>query len=84
MKTSVEMSMYPLDAAYGTPILKFIERLRQHEALRVQSNNMSTQIFGDYDTVMAALAAEMKKSFEENETVVMVMKVVNLDLSPQF
>lgn len=80
MKTSVEISMYPLDAEYGTPILKFIERLRQHENLKVQTNNMSTQIFGEYGYVMAALNQEMKKSFEENETVVMVMKVVNLAL----
>lgn len=72
--------MYPLDAAYGTPILRFIERLRQNDGLKVQTNNMSTQVFGEYDTVMAALNREMKKSFEENETVVMVMKVVNLGL----
>ena len=82
MKISVEISMYPLDAEYGTPILKFIERLRQHEGLTVQTNNMSTQVFGPYGAVMAALQGEMKKSFEENDTVAMVMKVVNLDLGP--
>ena len=77
MKTSVEISMYPLDAEYGTPILKFINRLRQNENLKIVSNNMSTQIFGEYDEVMEAINREMKKSFEENETVAMVMKVVN-------
>lgn len=81
MKASVEISMYPLDADYGTPILKFISRLRQHEDLTVQSNNMSTQIFGEYDLLMTALTREMKRSFEEEKTVVMVMKVVNLDLN---
>ena len=80
MKTSVEISMYPLDAEYGTPILKFIERLRQHDELTVQSNNMSTQVFGDYDVVMSALTKEMKQSFIEEDTVVMVMKAVNMDL----
>lgn len=80
MKTSVEISMYPLNREYGTPILKFIERLRQHEELEVQSNNMSTQIFGEFDKLMSILTKEMKQSFQEEDTVVMVMKVVNLDL----
>ncbi len=82
MKASVEISMYPLDAEYGTAILKFIQRLRQHEGLEVQTNTMSSQIFGDYDVVMAALTKEMKTSFEEDKAIVMVMKVVNLDLKP--
>ncbi len=81
MKASIELSMYPLHADYGTPILKFIERLRQHQGLTVQTNNMSTQIFGEYDLLMTVLASEMKRSFAEEKTAVMVMKVVNLDLS---
>ena len=80
MKASIEISMYPLDSAYGTPILKFINRLRQHQELSVHTNNMSTQIFGEYDYLMTALNKEMKQSFLENEAVVMVMKVINMDL----
>ena len=81
MKASIEISMYPLDANYGTPILKFIKRLRQHKGLTEKTNNMSTQVFGDYDLVMTVLTQEMKQSFTEEKTVVMVMKVVNMDLS---
>ena len=81
MRASVEMSMYPLDAEYGTTILKFISRLRQYDRLVVQSNSMSTQVFGEYDEMMAILTKEMKRSFEEDKTVVLVMKVVNMDLS---
>ncbi|HHM20818.1 MAG TPA: hypothetical protein ENJ20_02235 [Bacteroidetes bacterium] len=80
MKASVEISMYPLTEAFGTPILQFIGRLRQYEGLTVQSNNISTQVFGEYDEVMEALTSEMKGVFEEEKTVVMVMKVLNLDL----
>ncbi len=80
MKASVEISMYPLKTDFGTPILKFIDRLRQNEELDVLTNNMSTQVFGDYDVLMAALTKEMKQSFLEEGTVVMVMKVVNMDL----
>ena len=77
MKISVEISMYPLDAEYGTPILKFINRLRQNENLKIVSTQMSTQIFGEYDEVMETINREMKKTFEENEAVVMVMKIVS-------
>jgi len=80
MKASVEISMYPLDAEYGTPILDFIQRLKQHSSLLVQSNTMSTQVFGEYDELMTILQQEMKTSFEQGEAVVMVMKVVNMDL----
>lgn len=73
--------MYPLHPDYGTPILKFIENLRQHEGLQVQTNNMSTQVFGEYDVVMSALQKEMKQAFQENDTVAMVMKVLNIDVS---
>jgi uncharacterized protein YqgV (UPF0045/DUF77 family) len=82
MKASVEISMYPLDQHYGTPVLRFIERLRRNPGLTVHSNNMSTQVFGEYDEVMAALTEEMKSSFQEKDTVAMVLKVVNLDLRP--
>lgn len=80
MQVSIEISMYPLDENYGTPILDFIHRLKQYDTLLVKSNTMSTQIFGEYDELMRIVQKEMKTSFENNETVVMVMKVVNADL----
>ncbi len=80
MKSSVEISMYPLDADYGTAILQFIHRLREHPGLVVQSNTMSTQIFGEFDQLMAALTQEIKTSFEEDQAVVTVLKIANLDL----
>jgi uncharacterized protein YqgV (UPF0045/DUF77 family) len=82
MKISVEISMYPLDPEFGTPILKFINRLRQYEHLQVSSNTMSSQIFGEFDEVMDVLNREMKTSFEGEQTVVMVVKIANLDLRP--
>ena len=80
MKASLEISMYPLDKAYERPILDFIERLNGHPELSVHTNTMSTQVFGDYDALMAAVTKEMKRSFEQEPSVVMVMKVINSDL----
>jgi uncharacterized protein YqgV (UPF0045/DUF77 family) len=82
MKASVEISMYPLEKEYGSPILRFIERLRQQDGLIVNTNTMSTQIFGDYDKIMAALSSGMKATFEEGTDTVMVLKIANLDLRP--
>ena len=84
MKTSVEISMYPLVEQYEQPILNFIQRLRQNEKLTVNTNTMSTQIFGDYDEIMITLSAAMKATFEEEKSVVMVMKVINMDLEGWF
>ena len=80
MKISVEISMYPLLEEFGTPILEFIENLKRHDSLQVKSNSMSTQIFGEYGTVMAILKSEMEKVFLTEDTVVMVVKFVNKNL----
>ncbi|MEM8907084.1 MAG: hypothetical protein AAGD05_04490 [Bacteroidota bacterium] len=82
MNASVEMSMYPLDPAYGNIILEFLDRLRQHPELEVQTNTMSTQVFGRYDDLHTIIGREMKTSFERQEGIVMVMKWANLDLRP--
>lgn len=78
MKTSVEISMYPLTPDYETPILDFIKRLNTHPNLKIETNTMSTQIFGDYNEIMAALNKEMKVSLEQGDTTVMVMKVLKV------
>ena len=81
MRISVEISKYPLDSDYGTSILDFIERLNKYPDIQVITNSMSTQIFGSYDQIMEVLQKEMKTSFAKPETVIMVMKFVNEDLS---
>lgn len=82
MKASLEISMYPLDASYEGPILDFIRRLNTYPTLTVQTNTMSTQVFGNYDELMAALTREVKQSFAEHPAIVMVLKLINADLTP--
>ena len=79
MKTSVEISYYPLNDEYKKHIKAFIDRLNTHEGLVVRTNGMSTQVFGEYDTVMGALAQEIKAAFELPHSV-FIMKVINTDL----
>ena len=77
MKCSVEISMYPLDVNYIEPITLFIKRLELHSFISLETNGMSTQIFGDYDNVKTAIQKEMKNSFLLQQKVVYNMKVVN-------
>jgi uncharacterized protein YqgV (UPF0045/DUF77 family) len=79
MKISVEVSYYPLKVEYIPPIKDFIARMNQYENLKVQTNNMSTQVFGEYFEVMDALTEEIHKSFDLPHSI-FVMKIINADL----
>ena len=76
MDIGVEISLYPLNANYIPPIQDFIDRLNTHVGLKIITNSMSTQVFGEYGRVMQALQAELRRSFETNEKAVFVMKVL--------
>lgn len=82
MHLSVEISKYPLADDYITPIKGFIEQLNRYPDLKVLTNTMSTQVFGEYDTVMQALQACIKWSFEHYGKVVFVVKFIHGDLRP--
>jgi uncharacterized protein YqgV (UPF0045/DUF77 family) len=76
MEIGVEISLYPLHQQYIPPIQDFIDRLNAEASLRVVTNSMSTQVFGDYETVMQTLVRELRITFEGNDKAVFVMKVL--------
>lgn len=76
MDIAVEISLYPLDADYIAPIQDFIDRLNTHGGLKIVTNSMSTQVFGEYARVMQALNAELRRTFETGEKAVFAMKVL--------
>jgi uncharacterized protein YqgV (UPF0045/DUF77 family) len=80
MKTTVEISNYPLSADYEPPILDFINRLKEVEGLKIQVNATSTHIGGEYNLVMETLQQEILTSFERYGKMIFVMKVLNGDL----
>jgi uncharacterized protein YqgV (UPF0045/DUF77 family) len=81
MDIGVEISLYPLDAQFIPPIQDFIDRLNLRPRLKVVTNSMSTQVFGDYEDIFGALAREIRTTFENNAKAVFVMKVLG-PLSP--
>ena len=76
MHVAVEISLYPLTGEFIPPIQDFIDRLDARPGLRVLTNSMSTQVSGEYSTVMAALQEEIRRSFEAPQRAVFVMKVL--------
>jgi len=78
MKASVEISMYPLKEGFVEYIKDFIGRLNAYPDIIVETNGMSTQVFGEYDDVMSAVQKEIKVSYQQNEGIaIFVMKLVN-------
>lgn len=77
MKTTVEISKYPLNENYEEPIIDFINRLNKIDSIQVKTNATSTHIVGDFDVVMDILKNEIKASFEKYGKAIFVMKVLN-------
>jgi uncharacterized protein YqgV (UPF0045/DUF77 family) len=79
MDIGIEISLYPLQADFGTVIHQFIERMNSQGRFRVVSNSMSTQVFGPYEEVMDTLWRELYTTFAGLEggsgKAVFVMKV---------
>ena len=78
MNISVELTLTPLQNDYEAPIIAFIKKLRA-SGLKVLENPLSTQVYGDYDTVMTVLKNEGKEALEMTERGVLLMKIVKSD-----
>jgi uncharacterized protein YqgV (UPF0045/DUF77 family) len=82
MQVAVDISYYPLTEDYEPPIKGFIRGLKQHAGLTVATNPLTTQVSGDYDVVMTAIQAEIKRSLENGPVASFVLKVLNVDIEP--
>jgi len=80
MNITVDISMYPLDADYKPPIKDFIRRLRAYEGLTLVTNQLSTQVNGDFEQVTVALNECIKDSMSGAQRVVFVTRYLNADL----
>ena len=81
MNISLDISMYPLQDEFCQPIIDFIERLEQSPGLVLERNSLSTQVFGDYRTIMNLMTKELETVFEQNPHTIFVMKMVGVNRS---
>ncbi len=80
MNISVELTLTPLQDNYEPAIIDFIKKLRA-SGLTVLENPLSTQVYGEYDRVMAVLNTEMKTALESVERGLLYIKIVKSDRS---
>jgi uncharacterized protein YqgV (UPF0045/DUF77 family) len=82
MQVSIEISLYPLaEVEFKTEIWIFINRLREVDGLKVVTNGMSTQVFGDYDLATSKVMAEIKRVHQELNAAVFICKFIGGDRS---
>ena len=80
MKIVADMSLYPLRDGPIPAIIEFIEDLQQQEGIEIVSNQLSTQVKGSFEAVTGAINDCMKKTMEVSNTVVLVVKYLNIDV----
>lgn len=80
MNISVELTFSPLQNDFEEHIINFIKKLRD-SGLTILENPLSTQLYGDYDTVMNILQTEIKIAFELMDKGLLFMKIVKSDRS---
>lgn len=80
MNISVELTLTPLQDDFEPPIQAFIKQLRT-SGYTVLENPLATQIYGDYDGIMALLTREIKESLASLEHGLLTLKIVKSDRS---
>lgn len=80
MNISIDLTLSPLQNDYEKHVIDFIKVLRDSE-FTVLENPLSTQIYGDYNSLMPFLTQAIKNSFENQDICVLTMKVVKTDRS---
>ena len=80
MNTSIDISLYPLADDYIPAIQDFIDRISSYDGITVLCNDLSTQLYGDYDKIMDSLKVEIKRSWDSYGAGVFVVKFLLEDL----
>ena len=80
MKASVDISLYPLADEYIPAIKEFIDTVQQYPEVAVIRNDLSTQLYGDYDQIMDLLKIEVRLSWEKYGKSIFVTKFLRDDL----
>jgi uncharacterized protein YqgV (UPF0045/DUF77 family) len=80
MRITADISLYPLADDFTAGIRDFILRLRAEPGIEVVTNQLSTQLRGEFDAVTGALARCMRESMAQPGAAVFVVKYLNADL----
>lgn len=81
LSTSLEISMYPLRDEFIPSIDSFLDKIHKVRGLKVQTNVMSTQVFGPFDLAFDSVQQAIKEIYQEGGQFPFVIKVLNGDVS---
>lgn len=80
MKLSVELTLTPLKEDFVPSIKSFIIQIRALGFV-VKETPLSTQVYGEFDTVMQGLIPLIRKTFQQEKAVMLHLKMVKGDRS---
>ena len=80
MNLSVELTLTPLKNDFIPTIKSFILKLRSLGFI-VKENPLSTQVYGNFDSVMGGLIPLIRSTFEQEEAIMLHLKMVKGDRS---
>lgn len=81
MKITAELSLYPLQDNPKELIKGYLKELQASSNVTIVTNAVSTQVFGEYDDVMATISSATRTAFESNGGFAVVVKYLNADRS---
>ncbi len=80
MEISVELTLTPLQNNFEPPIIAFIKALRA-SGCTIKETPLSTQVYGEFSSVMALITDVTKTAFENTEHIILNMKLVKSNRS---
>ena len=80
MKIVADMSLYPLKDGPIPTIIDFIKELQGQDGIKIVTNQLGTQLHGEFEAVTGAINHCMRKTMIAPNTVVLVVKYLNIDV----
>jgi len=80
MKIVADMSLYPLKEGPIPNIIEFIKELQIQDGIEIVTNQLGTQLRGEFEAVTGAINHCMRKAMEAPNTVVLVVKYLNINV----
>lgn len=80
MKIVADMSLYPLRDGPIPSIIDFIKELRDQDGVETVTNQLGTQLRGEFEKVTGAINHCMRQAMAAPNTVVLVVKYLNIDV----
>ena len=77
MQITVEISYYPLKEAYGSEVLDFIAALRKGSGVEIKTNNLSTQLRGEFEETMKCIHDALEVGLSKDFKAGVVIKIFN-------